>query len=56
MRKATRKLKKKGSVLGATESVESVLKGFFLMPKANPITYQLYNGPLYMDPPDFITP
>ncbi len=35
MRKATRKLKKKGSVLGATESV---LKGFFLMPKANPRT------------------
>ncbi len=26
------------------------------MPKANPITYQLYNGPLYVGPVDFITP
>ena len=36
MPKATSKLKKKGSVLGTTESVTK--RFFFLMPKANPRT------------------
>ena len=29
---------------------------YFLNAEGNPITYQLYNGPLYVGPVDFITP